>query len=317
MGLVSSCTSPASVSMQPPAYNTAVIPVLEILRSPDLPKTAFVNAQVLCVARRNNKRKLVIPSLRNRIGPWYFSNVIIDGGCSSLLIPIKKVNFLLQLHETYPHLQYCRWEIKRGRGQYTYTLNLKGHDYNNSFPITLGEDLGAGTFEAKRLRFFLCKEDLQFLWDERDGIFVDLFSSQQDLGIYSSDNHFQLVNERETPYKCVIEQSMLAVCQSWYQTQFCFIFQRGCYISGSFVEYIRNSDAISWLDRHYYDSLDDHDFHNIDDDDDGRDTDSVIGDDLVYEGRDEEGDEGYHPSVGDEDKEQLERDSEPARIQNE
>jgi hypothetical protein len=74
--------------------------VQESLRYPFLQQAAFTKAQVICVARRNHKRKLVIPSWRNRIGSWYFRNVIIDGGCSSLLIPIKKVNFLLQLHET-------------------------------------------------------------------------------------------------------------------------------------------------------------------------------------------------------------------------
>jgi hypothetical protein len=114
----------------------------------------------------------------------------------------------------------------------------------------------------------------------------------------------------------VIGQSMLAVCQSWYQTQFCFIFQRGKHISGAFVDYIRRSDAISRLDRHYYDSLDDHDFHNKDDND-GRDTDSVIADDLVYEGEYDGGEEEYDRSIEYDEKQQLERDSEPAQIQNE
>mmetsp|Transcript_30498 Transcript_30498/g.55184 ORF Transcript_30498/g.55184 Transcript_30498/m.55184 type:complete len:193 (-) Transcript_30498:222-800(-) len=98
---------------------------------------AYEHPNVLCFAARNRRGRFDIPCKRNSFGGVPVDNVLLDSGCSSLLLPYPFENgFPPELMD--PAL--CNWVVSSSRGTgAVHSPVLKIKKYIGGFPCTLAD----------------------------------------------------------------------------------------------------------------------------------------------------------------------------------
>lgn len=121
---------------------------------------------VVLLARMNKKRRFFLAGRENKFGEINVEAVMIDSGCNSLLLPLRKGE-ISQLSVDFPPKSF-HWQIASSTGVSSQCLCLKITAKVGEIPVTLCKDLlkadqtGISTaFQVRFLRFHLCSEDLR------------------------------------------------------------------------------------------------------------------------------------------------------------
>jgi len=112
----------------------------------------------------NLRRHYVLPSKHNDFGGYRVERIILDSGCSSLLLPLPTANDLNTLMLLFPTTQHC-WQIRTASNPgpiKTRTLEITLLDGGN-FPVSLCENVSLYQTTTAALRFVLCLQDAQDL----------------------------------------------------------------------------------------------------------------------------------------------------------
>ena len=121
--------------------------------------------RVSYLAIRNLRNRYFLASKQNTFGGFQVSNVLVDSGCSSLLLPLVDNTSLNNVMELFRGNEYV-WTITRERTVMTGSLSLRiDREDGARIPITLCRDLNLGQEHpgVPHLRFFLCPEDARVL----------------------------------------------------------------------------------------------------------------------------------------------------------
>ena len=113
------------------------------------------------LAIRNLRNRYFLASEQNTFGGFQVANVLVDSGCSSLLLPLVDAASLTNAMELFLGNEYV-WTITRGRTVMTDSLSLRIDRKDGArIPIALCQDLNLGHVHpgVPHLRFFLCPED--------------------------------------------------------------------------------------------------------------------------------------------------------------
>ena len=117
------------------------------------------------LAIRNLRNRYFLASEQNTFGGFQVANVLVDSGCSSLLLPLVNEASLANVTELFRGDEYI-WTITRGRTVMTDSLSLRiDREDRALIPLVLCQDLNLGHAHpgVPHLRFFLCPDDARAL----------------------------------------------------------------------------------------------------------------------------------------------------------
>ena len=143
------------------------------------------HTQVLAYAAKNNRSRMYLPEKNNFIGGIQYENVLIDCGCSSILLPFPGDGSVLK--EKYLDKLSFYWEIAKSKGTgavHSPVLKIKALMINAGFPCTL---VGKEQPRLQYLRFhlgiqaaktILNDDDLKDMMSNSDINVLENFASQ-------------------------------------------------------------------------------------------------------------------------------------------
>ena len=134
------------------------------MTQPPLEMPIFDNI-VTAVFKNNRRRRSFVPSEDNVIGGMTFGKVMLDSGCSTILLPILNGQETLQEMKTLFPVESHRWSIVSGSrvGSINIVLCIKKLHPDEQFEVHLCRNLGGQVMRVSFLRFFLCGEDIEYL----------------------------------------------------------------------------------------------------------------------------------------------------------
>eukprot|EP01038_Epipyxis_sp_PR26KG_P007223 gene7223-9854_t len=117
----------------------------------------------------NRTRKFYLPSTLNYFGPVKIERIMLDEGCSNMLLNFDDSNQMLSLLQAYPSYRQFRslkdfcWKIDTDRGQYP-VLIIKNDHVTECIEVSLMADQTRDRkIKLSKLRFALCREDIHFI----------------------------------------------------------------------------------------------------------------------------------------------------------
>lgn len=112
----------------------------------------------MMIAKVNKKKKFFAASKHNDFGGWQVENMMVDTGCSSVLLPLRE-NEVLQIFEKFKPTEY-RFDINESiHAAHT----LKVTKRMGRIDARLCADVLKETIALPFLRFHLCRSDLELL----------------------------------------------------------------------------------------------------------------------------------------------------------
>lgn len=147
--------------------------------SPERQKLKGLSDGVLFVTTTNASNREVVPSHNNYFGKLKISVVVVDSGCTSLLLPIEDKWALDTIFSCYSKTKY---EYRVGTssgvsGHVTLTLIVRSTPFNK-FSVVLCKDLIENPIPVaiNKLMFTLCYEDVDEICKKR----IDSFATSYD-----------------------------------------------------------------------------------------------------------------------------------------
>jgi len=120
---------------------------------------------VIALAKRNKKHRFFLASKKNFIGPLQVPAIMVDSGCSTMLLPLAEGQ-LHNLASLFPATDY-HWRITVSNGVGANSLCLYLTKDVGMVNVVLCGDLGLPKpprpCEVRYFRFHLCTEDLEEL----------------------------------------------------------------------------------------------------------------------------------------------------------
>jgi len=113
----------------------------------------------------NAKRHYVVPSKHNTFGGYTVERIILDTGCSSVLLPIPTAADLITLMTTFPTATHT-WRVRTANNAGPLKSRTLEITRNNGhlFPVVLcGNTPSPYNTSLAKIRFSLCKQDAQDL----------------------------------------------------------------------------------------------------------------------------------------------------------
>jgi hypothetical protein len=197
----------------------------------------FLGANILTIARKNTPRKYVIVSGENQIGEFTYETVIVDFGRKNILLPVESPLSLEKFITTYSPSEAHQWSIKKGK-EMEYFLEISS-GYPKTFPLCLGEDIGAPKLNfINKLRFFLCREDMIFLSNNWETLFKDCFDENDKTSIQVGS---QIASEKRKKH-AIIGDILLQHCRAFYDITHLFIVKPGRILDSNFVNHINHGE---------------------------------------------------------------------------
>eukprot|EP01119_Soliformovum_irregulare_P022269 TRINITY_DN758_c0_g1_i3.p1 TRINITY_DN758_c0_g1~~TRINITY_DN758_c0_g1_i3.p1 ORF type:complete len:158 (-),score=25.46 TRINITY_DN758_c0_g1_i3:529-1002(-) len=134
-------------------------------------------------AAQGKKDRYFLPSQQNDICGVPIPHLLVDTGCSSILLPVANLNELQSILDTFKH---CILSLHPGGGIAalpTLVLRVTAPKHQ-SLPLVLCQDLGGVTFDIPYVRYHLSLEDANYLSQLKDlkSIFED-----KSLKVFSHD----------------------------------------------------------------------------------------------------------------------------------
>lgn len=134
--------------------------------SPSGKKNDVDHTQVLAYAAKNNRSRFYIPQKDNFIGEIQYERVLIDCGCSSILLPFPGNGLILK--EKYLDRRSFYWEIFKSKGTgavHSPVLKIKALMIGSGFPCVLA---GNEQPRVAYLRFHLGSEAAQHILNDEE-----------------------------------------------------------------------------------------------------------------------------------------------------
>lgn len=125
---------------------------------------------VYVIARRNKRTRFFLPSKLNYFGGFVVEPVMIDNGCSSLLLPLKDGD-LQQLLQIFPKEKH-QWKVGTSKGVSGNSLTLVITPSIGKIELRLCSDFLKNTCSVSFLRFHLCTEDAEKILSDEEFKFV-------------------------------------------------------------------------------------------------------------------------------------------------
>ena len=126
-------------------------------------------------AIKNYRNRLFLPSNDNLFGEMKYSRVLVDTGCSSILLPLHSTGDLSTLMRAYPPVRLTKamtdyhWKIAFSSkvGGSSLVLVIEKDPSSHCFPVSLMRDVLGTQVQTSlnRLRFSLSTEDIKTLLD--------------------------------------------------------------------------------------------------------------------------------------------------------
>lgn len=210
------------------------------MAAPVLQQPVFENI-VCAVFRRNAKSHLFVPSTENLIGGLKFEIVMVDSGCSSLLLPItgEEDNSIHSLKQKFPFIDHV-WSIHSGKGVGSINVVLKIHKRNpaQTFNVQLGVDWGGGVMNVPYLRFHLCGDDLAVMSRVRNKPtgFRDFLSAEDKDKVNLYRNHYSVRR-----YHALIGKSILKNHRSYDAIDYSYLIIQGSHLTTTLLTNIANN----------------------------------------------------------------------------
>jgi len=125
-------------------------------------KIKFAQQGIVALAKRNKKFRFFLASKENFFGGFQVENVMIDNGCSSILLPLNEGD-IQQLRTTFPPQIYS-WTIANSKGVQARSLTLEVAPkplFNAPTQITiqLCRNFLDTSCPVQKLRFHVCNDD--------------------------------------------------------------------------------------------------------------------------------------------------------------
>lgn len=210
------------------------------MAAPVLHQPVFENI-VCAVFRRNAKFRLFVPSTENLIGGLNFEIVMVDSGCSSLLLPItgESDNNIHSLKQSFPFLDHV-WSIHDRKGVGSINVVLKIHKRNptQTFNVQLGVDLGGALLNVPYLHFHLCGDDLAMMsrFRNKPTGFRDYLSAEDKDKVNLYRNHHSARR-----YHALIGKSILKNHRSCDAIDYSYLITRGSHLTTTLLTNIANN----------------------------------------------------------------------------
>lgn len=254
------------------------------MAAPVLHQPVFEN--IVCAVFRNNaKYRLFVPSTENVIGGINFEIVMVDSGCSTLLLPItgEVDNNIHSLKQSFPFVDHV-WSIHNGKGVGSINVVLKIHKRNpaQTFNVQLGVDLGGGVMNVPYLRFHLCGEDLAVMsrFRNKPTGFRDFLSAEDKVKVNLYRNHHSVRRNH-----ALIGKSILNTHRSYDAIDYLYLITQGSHLTTTLLTNIANNTTavalttvVATTQPDDFDDLEDEDHvdgegvENKEEDDEGGDT---------------------------------------------
>jgi len=229
---------------------------------------------------KNHRQRFFIPSCENVFGEKKYPKVLIDSGCSSILLPLSDANDLTLLLEKYPSARKSRsmldyhWKIATSSnvGGSTPVLLIEKDPSVDSFPVCLMKDIfPSNKFSLKRLRFSLCTDDITFLLETPEFRRVFTVTEMEKLSdlkgkTISRRSHALLGQDVLSSFSCITHGSVSMFFNVKLQTNISFGWIDARLLGESLKESVLLPPGFADWEDEYYPFYDDEEYFLLADD---------------------------------------------------